>query len=163
MSVPVDKCGFVEIWIVGQFPLQSGSSVVLKEVLTEYFGVWKHFWKRFRQDNHTTHPAGDVGRKKGKFGKVIQRLDEIRAWPLSFWNNSQWFKNRRYLNRRFWPGLDSWGNILISARPCRVTQGESEEDMKYYIVKETKYGKEYKRYKRIDGFSKKQRLMLEIF
>ena len=35
--------------------------------------------------------------------------------------------------------------------------------MKYYIVKETKYGKEYKRYKRIDGFSKKQRLMLEIF
>lgn len=32
-------------------------------------------------------------------------------------------------------------------------QGESEKDMKYYIVKETKFGKEYKRYKCIDGFS----------
>lgn len=77
MSVPVDKCGFVEIWIVGQFPLQSGSSVVLKEVLTEYFGVWKHFWKRFRQDNHTTHPAGDAGRKKGKLEKLY------RGWMKS--------------------------------------------------------------------------------
>lgn len=30
--------------------------------------------------------------------------------------------------------------------------------MKYYIVKETKHGKEYKRYKCIDGFSKNKEL-----
>lgn len=30
--------------------------------------------------------------------------------------------------------------------------------MRYYIVKETKYGKEYKRYKCIDGFSKNKEL-----
>ena len=37
-------------------------------------------------------------------------------------------------------------------------QGESEEDMKYYIVKETESGKEYKRYKCIEGFSKNKDL-----
>lgn len=31
-------------------------------------------------------------------------------------------------------------------------QGESEKRMKYYIVKETKCKKEYKRYKCIEGF-----------
>lgn len=43
--------------------------------------------------------------------------------------------------------LAHWNKQKINfPHPCRVMQGECEWDMKYYIVKETKDEKEYKKY-----------------
>ncbi len=47
---------------------------------------------------------------------------------------------------------------IINPTTRRGCAGKKQTGMKYYIVKETKYGKEYKKYKCIDGFCKDKEL-----